>query len=344
MEYINRLHVGENDNCDLNDRLHTVDYNDEFYHYGVKGMRWGIRRTAEQLGHKIKAKRKEKAQIKRIEQRAEAKVKKIKEEESRKARIAQAKDEANAKVEAAKKQYGPKEKPKTISDMSDKELNERIERIKLENKYRELNPAKVSKGEAFMKWMIDDALVPVAKSVGKDWIEKNMRELLGVSNKGNDKKDNNNQNNNNNQNKNNQQNQKNTEKKSGIFNKESRQERKESKKAEKAEKEHVKNAEKEAKAAEKKAKAEERAADAAERTAKAKREVESYKPGPDDVIGRGNSKSDMKSNYENSNRGKRYADNIIDAEWTDVGSGSSRVTTVVPYGRSYTQYLLEQLD
>lgn len=32
---------------------YVVPY-DELYHYGVKGQRWGIRRTPEQLGHKIK--------------------------------------------------------------------------------------------------------------------------------------------------------------------------------------------------------------------------------------------------------------------------------------------------
>lgn len=32
---------------------YVVPY-DELYHYGVKGQRWGIRRTPEQLGHRIK--------------------------------------------------------------------------------------------------------------------------------------------------------------------------------------------------------------------------------------------------------------------------------------------------
>lgn len=32
--------------------------NDEFYHHGIKGMKWGIRRTPAQLGHKTKSSRK----------------------------------------------------------------------------------------------------------------------------------------------------------------------------------------------------------------------------------------------------------------------------------------------
>ena len=32
-----------------------TSWNDELYHHGIKGQRWGVRRTAEELGHITKA-------------------------------------------------------------------------------------------------------------------------------------------------------------------------------------------------------------------------------------------------------------------------------------------------
>lgn len=40
-------------------------YHGELYHYGVKGMKWGVRRTPEQLGHKKALKKQSKHGIQR---------------------------------------------------------------------------------------------------------------------------------------------------------------------------------------------------------------------------------------------------------------------------------------
>ncbi len=64
-------------------------------HHGIKGQKWGIRRSDAQLGHK-----------------------------------------------------GPK--PKTVKDMSDDELKQRLNRLNMEQQYRNLSPSKYEKGKRAM--------------------------------------------------------------------------------------------------------------------------------------------------------------------------------------------------
>lgn len=94
-------------------------------HYGVLGMKWGVRRTPAQLGHRTKSKT-----IKRSRESPKSKSKEIKSESS-----------SNAK--------------KSIHELSDAELREAISRLELEKRYKELarsaNPPKTSEGKKFVE-------------------------------------------------------------------------------------------------------------------------------------------------------------------------------------------------
>lgn len=91
--------------------------NYELYHHGIKGMRWGIRRTPEQLGQKVSRKEK-----KRIEAEQKAKAEQL--AAARKARA-----ERQKKLKAGK--LSPKE-------MTPKELEAQIKRLELEKDYNDL--------------------------------------------------------------------------------------------------------------------------------------------------------------------------------------------------------------
>lgn len=87
--------------------------NNELYHYGVLGMKWGIRRTPAQLGHKTSSKKKKPLRL-----------------FSKKKKVNTKKTDTN-KVDT-------KSKKKKVSEMSDEELQTRISRMRLEQTYKQL--------------------------------------------------------------------------------------------------------------------------------------------------------------------------------------------------------------
>lgn len=107
------------------------------YHHGVKGQKWGIRRTAEQLGHYVKGRKRKKQQKAALE----------------KARAAKAEKQKQEKVKKDILDKGSASDILKIKDrLTDKEIQTAINRLNLERqlssigeKEREEKRAKVEK-------------------------------------------------------------------------------------------------------------------------------------------------------------------------------------------------------
>lgn len=111
---------------------------EELYHYGIKGMKWGIRRSPAQLGHKTGTKKKKKSGV------VDA-VKKM---------AANHKQKKAAKAETERQKSLKKKK---ISDMTDDELRERIARLELEKRYRDLAPKQSHRGRDFVIGVLENS-------------------------------------------------------------------------------------------------------------------------------------------------------------------------------------------
>ena len=135
--------------------------NNELYHHGIKGMRWGIRRYQNKDGSLTPA---------------------------GKRRVSQLDAEREALVGTKAK---TENKPKTFREMSTDELREQINRRRMEKEYLELNkqvsdlaPAEVSLGKRIFSHLASKVIVPAATDAGKkfltDFLNKEGAKALGL--------------------------------------------------------------------------------------------------------------------------------------------------------------------
>ena len=106
--------------------------NNELYHFGIKGMKWGIRRTPIQLGHATKNKNQRKNDKQAL---------------NKKARIDKKKREV-LKSRSAKELY------KYANLFDTRELQEAYNRLQLERNIQNLVPKEVKKGQNFTQKVI----------------------------------------------------------------------------------------------------------------------------------------------------------------------------------------------
>ena len=151
--------------------------NNELMHHGIHGMRWGVRRYQNKDGSLTAAGRKRINQLDSEYQKLTGK------------KLSKSSESNTVKKTSAK--------PKKISEMTNEEIQEKINRIRLERTLESLTPKEISSGEKFAKF-IGDSTVKIAKERGTkvagDLFEKKLREMTGLRNSNNN---NNNKNNNN---------------------------------------------------------------------------------------------------------------------------------------------------
>lgn len=123
--------------------IYMVERDDELYHYGVKGMKWGVRRTAEQLGHIVK-----------------------------KGASAIAQKASESREKGRQRRAYTKERSKPISEMTDDELRKRLNRLDMEKKYKDYISSMTPKKEHKVRKLIGEIMSSGVKSISNAGVQK----------------------------------------------------------------------------------------------------------------------------------------------------------------------------
>lgn len=136
---------------------------DYIYHYGIKGMKWGIRRTAEQLGHKIKSKfsRKKSSSDESGSQTSSKKIKGSITVKGTKQNPGTTRTSDGSSLEERKQKVLESRSAKELYNNADlfttQELQQAYNRLVLEKNIKSLSPKEVSKGQQMLNKYVDTA-------------------------------------------------------------------------------------------------------------------------------------------------------------------------------------------
>lgn len=118
--------------------------NNELMHYGVLGMKWGVRRNRSTSG--------------------------------KRSGLFKKKAKVSPQPQTSKK--------KSVKDMSDDELRKAINRLEMEKRYKDLSPKQVSKGKQFVNDFMNKSMIPAvneaSKNLARDYLMKVGKKKLGL--------------------------------------------------------------------------------------------------------------------------------------------------------------------
>lgn len=166
---------------------------EELYHHGILGQKWGIRRYQNADGTLTSEGRERMlARARKYESKANITVGESYSAKLRRAKLNQKAKEARYEVrksdlkkarlkKAEKKDSSENNAKRSVKDMSDEELKRGIARAKLENEYRQLYPKHVSAGRKFASYVFKRMILPSATSVGTAYFTKVGKKWLGIS-------------------------------------------------------------------------------------------------------------------------------------------------------------------
>ena len=138
----------------------------ELYHWGIKGMKWGVRRYQNKDGSLTAAGKKRRAKL-----------------EGELEKLGGGKTSSNSGD-------SPDSGTKSVSEMSNKELQERTTRMQLEANYinaqrnlASMNPKQVSKGKQMAEKILKDSILPAVSKTTQSYLENYLKKTLGLDTK-----------------------------------------------------------------------------------------------------------------------------------------------------------------
>lgn len=160
---------------------------EELYHYGILGQKWGIRRYQNADGTLTSEGRERMlAKARKYESKANTTIGESNSAKRKRAKLNQKAKDARYEVKKsdlkkARLKKSENNAKRSVKDMSDDELRREIARAKLENEYNQLHPKHVSAGRKFASYVFKRMILPSATSVGTAYFTKVGKQWLGIS-------------------------------------------------------------------------------------------------------------------------------------------------------------------